>query len=155
MMALLAPWWRDRSLRERWLLALMLALLAGLVVWLGLLRPLAGARAAAVADASAAHARLAEAEALAAAIRARPGASAAPLLDLINRRLSEAGLQASRLEAQGAGQAVLEIAAINGRLLIGWASALERRDGLVIEELIASRNPDQSVRVRLLVRKAA
>jgi general secretion pathway protein M len=155
MMALLAPWWRDRSLRERWLLALMLVLLAALLVWLALLRPLAGARAVAVAETSRAHARLAEAEALAAAIRARPAASAAPLLDLINRRLSEAGLQPARLEAQGAGQAVLEIAAINGRLLIGWASALERRDGLVIEELIASRNPDQSVRVRLLVRKAA
>ena len=49
---------------------------------------------------------------------------------------------------------MLEIAAINGRLLIGWATALEQRDGLVIEQLEASRNPDQSVRARLLVRSA-
>jgi general secretion pathway protein M len=63
-------------------------------------------------------------------------------------------LRASRLEAQGQGQAVVEIAAINGRLLLGWATALEQRDGLVIDEMDASRNPDQSVRARLLVRRA-
>jgi hypothetical protein len=69
-------------------------------------------------------------------------------------RLADAGLQPARLEAQGPGQALLEITAINGRLLIGWATALEQNDGLVIEQLEATRNPDQSVRARLLVRSA-
>lgn len=153
-MAMLAPWWNDRSPRERILLAIMAALLAVLLLWLGLLRPLATARAQAIADAGAAAARRAEAQALVTAIRARPAASGAPVLDTLGRRLAEAGLQASQLEAQGPGQAVLEIAAINGRLLLGWASALESRDGLVIDELDATRNPDQSVRVRMIVRRA-
>lgn len=154
MMALLHPWWNDRSPRERVLLAIMAVLLAALLLWLGVLRPLAAARMQAARDASAAIARRAEAQALVTAIRARPLASSAPVLDIVNRRLAEAGLQAARLDAAGPGQAELEIAAINGRLLLGWASGLETRDGLVIELLEASRNPDQSVRLRLIVRRA-
>jgi general secretion pathway protein M len=118
------------------------------------MRPLAAARAAAQADAGAAAARLAQGQALAAAIKARPAANPAAVIDVLNRRLADAGLQPARLEAQGPGQALLEIAAINGRLLIGWATALEQNDGLVIEQLEATRNPDQSVRARLLVRSA-
>lgn len=154
MMAILSPWWAQRTGRERVLLAVMLVLLAALLFWLLLVRPLAAAREAAQADAIAAATQLAEARALAAAIKARPAASAAPVLDVLNRRLAEAGLRPERLDAQGPGQASLEIAAINGRLLIGWASALEQRDGLVIEQLEATRNPDHSVRARLLVRSA-
>jgi general secretion pathway protein M len=154
MMAMLTPWWRDRTPRERLLLTLMLVLLAGLVCWLLVLRPLGAARAAAAADVAAAHARLADARALTVAIRRRPVASAAAVLDILARRLAEAGLQPARLEGQGQGQAVVEIAAINGRLLRGWATALEQRDGLVVDQLTASRNPDQSVRARLLVRRA-
>jgi general secretion pathway protein M len=154
MMAAFAPWWNQRSVRERVLLALAAALLAALLAWLLMLRPLADARAAATAEAAAAHARLAQTRALAAAIRARPAPPAGPVLDLVSRRLAEAGLTPARLEAQGPGQAIIEIAAINGRLAIGWAAALEQRDGLVVEELEASRNSDQSVRLRLTVRKA-
>ncbi|WP_353216184.1 type II secretion system protein GspM [Sandarakinorhabdus sp.] len=153
MTALLAPWWNDRTPRERLLLSVMLAALAVLLVWLAVLRPLAEARAAAQAEAVAAAGRRAQAQALVAAIAARPAAGAAPVLDVLTRRLAEAGLQASRVEAQGPGQAVAEIAAVNGRLLLGWASGLETRDGLVIEQLEAARNPDQSVRVRLTVRR--
>jgi general secretion pathway protein M len=154
MMALITPWWNDRSGRERLLLGLMLLLLAGLLLWLAVLRPLAAARADADAEARAAQARLASARALVAAIRARPPATSAPVLDVVSRRLAEAGLQPARLEGQGQGQAVLDIAAINGRLLLGWAAALEQRDGLVIDELVASRNDDQSVKAHIVVRKA-
>jgi general secretion pathway protein M len=154
MMTVFTPWWNDRTPRERVLLAIMAALLAGVLVWLLVLRPLGLARDQANADASAAAARRTAAEALVAAIRARPAATGAPVQDILTRRLAEAGLQASRLDAQGQGQAVVEIAAVNGRLLLGWASGLEARDGLVIDQLEATRNPDQSVRVRLIVRRA-
>jgi general secretion pathway protein M len=154
MMAMISPWWAQRTSRERWLIGMMLALLAALLFWLVLVRPLAAARATAQADAGAAAARLAQGQALAAAIKARPAANPAAVIDVLNRRLADAGLQPARLEAQGPGQASLEIAAINGRLLIGWATALEQNDGLVIEQLEATRNPDQSVRARLLVRSA-
>jgi general secretion pathway protein M len=154
MTAVLSPWWAQRTVRERWLIGVMLVLLAALLFWLLLVRPLAAARATAQADAGAASARLAQGQALAAAIKARPAANPAAVIDVLNRRLAEAGLQAALLEAQGPGQANLDIAAINGRLLIGWASGLEQRDGLVIEQLEATRNPDQSVRARLLVRSA-
>lgn len=154
MMAGLPPWWNQRSAREQLLLALAAGLLALLLAWLLILRPLAGARATAIDDARTAQAQLAQVRALAAAIRARPAPPAGPVHELIGRRLAEAGLSPARLEAQGPGQAVIEIAAINGRLLIGWAAALEQRDGLVVEELEASRNSDESVRARLLIRKA-
>ncbi|WP_341904528.1 type II secretion system protein GspM [Sandarakinorhabdus limnophila] len=154
MMAIFSPWWAQRTGRERVLLGLMLVLLAALLFWLLLVRPLAAARATAQADATAASTRLAQGQGLAAAIKARPAANPAAVIDVLNRRLADAGLQPARLEAQGTGQALLEIAAINGRLLIGWATALEQNDGLVIEQLEATRNPDQSVRARLLVRSA-
>lgn len=154
MMAVFTPWWNDRTPRERVLLAIMAALLAALLAWLVVLRPLAAAREQALADATAATDRRAEAQSLVAAIRARPAAGGAPVLDTLTRRLAEAGLQPSRLDAQGQGQAVVEIAAVNGRLLLGWASGLEARDGLVIDQLDATRNPDQSVRVRMTVRRA-
>ncbi|WP_341906910.1 type II secretion system protein GspM [Sandarakinorhabdus limnophila] len=153
-MAIFSPWWAQRTGRERVLLGLMLVLLAALLFWLLLVRPLAAARATAQADATAASTRLAQGQGLAAAIKARPAANPAAVIDVLNRRLADAGLQPARLEAQGTGQALLEIAAINGRLLIGWATALEQNDGLVIEQLEATRNPDQSVRARLLVRSA-
>lgn len=154
MMAMFSPWWAQRTGRERVLLGLMLVLLAALLFWLLLARPVAAARATAQADAAAASTRLAQGQALAAAIKARPAANPAAVIDVLNRRLADAGLRPARLEAQGPGQALLEIAAINGRLLIGWATALEQNDGLVIEQLEATRNPDQSVRARLLVRSA-
>jgi general secretion pathway protein M len=154
MMAMLTPWWRDRSPREQLGIAIMLVLLAAVLAWAVLLRPLAAARQNAAAQAVAAQARLAQAQTLVTAIKARPAATAAPVMDIVNRRLAEAGLRPTQLEAQGQGQALLQITAINGRLLIGWASALEQRDGLVIDTLEASRNPDQSVQARLLVRRA-
>lgn len=154
MMAMFTPWWAQRTGRERWLIGVMTALLAIVLAWLALVRPLAAARAEVQAAAAAAAGRTAQARALVAAINSRPPANPAPVIDVIGRRLTEAGLQPARLEAQGPGQAVVEIAAINGRLLIGWAAGLEQRDGLVIEQLESSRNPDQSVRARLLVRSA-
>lgn len=154
MIAMLTPWWNDRSPRERVLLAIMLVLLAIVLAWLVVLRPLAAAREMALADAAVAAERRAQAQALVSAIRARPAATGAPVADVLTRRLTEAGLQPSRLDAQGPGQAVVEIAAVNGRLLLGWAAALEANDGLVIDQLEATRNPDQSVRVRLTVRRA-
>ncbi|WP_439546906.1 type II secretion system protein GspM [Sandarakinorhabdus sp.] len=154
MMAVFTPWWNDRTPRERVLLAIMAMLLAAVLIWLLVLRPLAVAREQAIIDASAAAVRRTEAQNLVAAIRARPAANGAPVLDTLTRRLAEAGLQPSRLEAQGPGQAVLEIAAVNGRLLLGWASGLEAIDGLVIDQLEANRNRDQSVRVRMTVRRA-
>jgi general secretion pathway protein M len=155
MMAGLSPWWHQRSSREQLLITIAGALLAALLAWLLILRPLGQARAAAQEAAQAAQGQLAQTRALVAAIRARPAPPAGPVHELLGRRLAEAGLTPSRLEAQGPGQALVEIAAINGRLMIGWASALEQRDGLVVDELEATRNADQSVRARLSIRKAS
>ena len=154
MMATLLPWWHQRSGREQLLLGVAAAMLTALLAWLLVLSPLRQARAAADEDARTAQAQLLQTRALVAAIRARPAAPAGPVHELLGRRLAEAGLTPSRLDAQGPGQAVVEIAAINGRLLIGWAAALEQRDGLVVDELEATRNADQSVRARLSIRKA-
>lgn len=155
MTSLLQRWWQDRSERERLLISILLALLGVIALWLGLWRPITGLRAAAEAEARLAATRLALARAQITAIAARPAASGGRLTDLVGQRLAQAGLQAARMDASGDGQLVLELAAVNGRLLLGWAAALEQRDGLVIEQLDASRNPDQSVRARLLVRRAA
>ncbi|MFZ4109668.1 MAG: type II secretion system protein GspM, partial [Polymorphobacter sp.] len=42
-MALILPWWRDRSPREHLLLALLAGLVGIVTLWFGVLRPLADA----------------------------------------------------------------------------------------------------------------
>lgn len=156
MMALLLPWWRARSPREQVMLRLLAAVLAALLMWLAVLRPLAGARAAAEARVAAAATAMGEARGLAGAIRAAEARirRSEPLPGLIERRLAEAGITAGTIEAQGDGSVRLVIAAVRAPVLIAWLGGLEQRDGLVIERAALARNSDPSVSATLVVRSA-
>lgn len=158
MMALLRPWWHDRTARERALLIGLAAVLGLLLLWLTVLRPLASARARAEMRLQAAAAELGEARALATAIRsaqARTAANAAvPLPGLIEQRLGSAGITAGTIEAQGDGSIRLVIAAVKAPVLIAWLAALEQRDGLVVERAAIAANADPSVNALLVVRPA-
>ena len=87
MMALILPWWRDRSPREQVLLALLAGLLGIVTLWFGVLRPLADAGDRAAARHATAVSALAEVRSLTGAIRAaearRRPASGTPLLERI------------------------------------------------------------------------
>lgn len=153
MMALLLPWWRDRSPREQLLLGTMASLLAMVTLWLGVLRPLAAARDRAIARHATAVSALAEVRSLTGAIRAaearrRPG-NDTPLLERVRASASAAGFTPETLESNGAGQASLRIAAIKPAPLLRWIADLEARDGITTTLLASNRNADQTLAVTL------
>lgn len=153
------PWWRDRSPRERVLLSVLAVLLAGVVLWLGVLRPLAAGRAAAAARHHGAAAALVDVQRMGLAIRAAEArASAArsvPVVDRVAARASAAGMTVASLDADGASGARLVIAAVRPEPLLAWLAGIERDDGLIIESVNITRNDDATVAAQISLRTPA
>ncbi len=147
--------WLARSPRERWLLGVMLALVALVVVWLLILRPLSDMLSAARQRHGEAVAALAEARSQAAAIAAlekdRPAPFAGPIDAAVAAAASDAGFQLSGLQAEGAGRVSLAIGAAKPQALFGWIAALEAQ-GYIVQSLTASSNPDRTLSARIVLR---
>jgi len=151
MMALILPWWRDRSPREHLLLALLAGLVGIVTLWFGVLRPLADAGDRAAARHASAVSALGEVRSLTGAIRAaearhRP-ASDTPLLERVRVSASAAGFTPDTLESDGAGEVSLRISAIKPAPLLRWIADLEMRDGITTTLLASTRNADQTLAV--------
>ncbi|HEU0134014.1 MAG TPA: type II secretion system protein GspM [Allosphingosinicella sp.] len=147
--------WLARSPRERWLLGVMLALLALVVAWMLILRPLGDLLSAARERHGEAVANLAEARAQAAAIggleRNRPAPLSGPLDMAIMAAASEAGFQLSGVQPEGPGRVSIAIAAARPPALFGWVERLEGQ-GFVVERLSASSNPDRTLSAQIVLR---
>lgn len=141
MMERLRVLWGERSPREQWMLGVMFALLAAVILWLGIARPLAAAQRS-VRDA------LREATDRNAAIRAKvtllkslprtagPIDAAVPLEQFIGQSAGEAGLTLERAQAQGADRVDMAIASVRPVALLSWLAALEAR-GIRVETMSA------------------
>ena len=153
MIGALQPWWRERTDRERWLLAAMAALALPILLWLLVWRPLHAARLAAEARLADSVAALGEVRALAPAIRAAEARRRddRPLLERVGSHAGRAGLTTERLQADGDGAVALRIAAVRPALLLGWIAELQR-DGIVVDRLAVTRNDDSSVAADLVLR---
>ena len=155
MSARLQSLWLARTPRERWLLAIMFALLALLLVWLLVLRPLGDMLSAAKERHGLAVSALAEARAQAAAIaaleRRPPARLAQPVETAVAAAAAEAGFQLSALQLEGPGRVSLTIAAARPQALFGWTARLEQQ-GFVVERLSASSNPDRTLSAQILLR---
>jgi general secretion pathway protein M len=147
--------WVARTPRERWLLGVMLALVALVLVWLLILRPLSDMLSAARQRHGEAVAALAEARSQAAAIAAlekeRPAPFAGPIDAAVAAAASDAGFQLSGLQAEGAGRVSLAIGAAKPQALFGWIAALEAQ-GYIVQSLTVSSNPDRTLAARILLR---
>jgi general secretion pathway protein M len=147
--------WLARSPRERWLLGTMLALVALVLVWLLILRPLSDMLSAARQRHGEAVAALAEARSQAAAIaeleRNRPAPFAGPIDAAVAAAASDAGFQLSGLQAEGAGRVALAIGAAKPQALFGWIAALEAQ-GYIVQSLTVSSNPDRTLSARIVLR---
>lgn len=156
MRAMLWPWWRDRSERERWLIGAMGVILVLVVLWLGIFRPIAAARDAAIARHAAAVAGLGEVQAMTGAIRRAEQRGAAarsvPLVELVSRRATEAGLSSETLETTGDGRVTMRIAAVRPTAILRWLAEVESRDGIIVERAGMTRNDDATVAVELSLR---
>lgn len=147
--------WLARSVRERWLLGVMLALVALVLVWLAVLRPLSDMLSAARERHGEAVAALAEARTQAAAIaaleRARPATQAGPIDSAVAAAASAAGFQLSGLQPQGPGRVSLAIAAAKPQALFGWIAALEAQ-GYIVQSLSVTSNPDRTLSAQIALR---
>lgn len=155
MSARLKALWLARTPRERWLLGIMFALIALVVAWLLVLRPLGDMLSAAKERHGNAVAALAEARSQAAAIaaleRSRPARLEGPIDMAIAAAASQAGFQLSQLQPQGPGRVAIAIGAARPQALFGWVAGLEAQ-GYVVERLTVSSNPDRTLSAQIVLR---
>jgi general secretion pathway protein M len=155
MSARLKSLWLARTSRERWLLGAMLALVALVLVWLLVLRPLSDMLSAARQRHGEAVAALEEARSQAAAIAAlqqgRPTRFAGPIDAEVAAAASEAGFQLSGLQPEGAGRVSLAIGAAKPQAFFGWIEGLEAQ-GYIVQSLTATSNPDRTLSAQVVLR---
>ncbi|HMG47690.1 MAG TPA: type II secretion system protein GspM [Allosphingosinicella sp.] len=147
----MTAWWEVRSARERWLIGVMLALLAVVIAWLLVVRPLADALDAAKQRHGAAVVALAEARA-----HARPAAGPAatgPADQVVAETASAAGFTDARIARLGPGRASVAVDAARPQALFGWVAQMERR-GLVVERLRAQANADRTLSAEIALKAA-
>lgn len=147
--------WLARTERERWLLGIMFALAALVLIWFVVLRPLGDMLSAARERHGEAIAALAETRARAAEIaileRGGPAAFEGPIDQAVAAAASEAGFQLSALQPQGQGRVSFALGAARPQALFGWISGLEGQ-GYVVERLNATSNPDRTLSVQVVLR---
>ena len=132
MIAGLQQWWIALSARERRLIAVAGTLTALVVLWLGILRPLAAAQARADArlDASVArHAAIAARVDVLAAARARAPVRdrVANLAALVAQGAAERGIVLERADPQGDREIAIAMASVRPAALLTWLADLERQ----------------------------
>lgn len=155
MSARLKALWLARTPRERWLLGVMLALAALVLVWFLVLRPLGDMLSAARERHGNAVAALAEARSQAAAIaileRGSSGAVQEPASQAVAASAADAGFQLSALQPEGPGRVTFALGAARPPALFGWIAGLEAQ-GYVVERLSATGNPDRTLSAQIVLR---
>ncbi|MET4682222.1 type II secretion system protein GspM [Brevundimonas faecalis] len=145
-------WWDGRSARERGLLAVMLALILAVLVWLLVVRPAWAWRAAAAEHRAEATATLARLEAGLAATAPAPAPALAktamPLAEVEQaaRAAAEAaGLTGVTLSVDEAGGIGFDAPGVGSAVLFGWLSTLKAEYGVEIGDLTVIENADASL----------
>ena len=149
-------WWAARSLREKRLLMAMAALLALVIIWFALIRPLSDARAAAEQRLNANVTELARARAEAAMARQLNAATSnqpvpLPVDGFLMQSGGEQGFAGLQVTGQGASRATINLGNVRPQAFFGWIAQLETR-GLVVESMSARANSDQTVAVQAALR---
>ena len=155
MKSALESWWRLRSEREQRLLLVMFVLLALVLVWLLVVRPLDDALDSAKRRHDEAVTALAEARARAGPAGAAPVAATAsaplPVDSYLGRTATEAGFTGARIVAQGPARATVAIDAARPPAFFAWVRLLEQ-NGLAVESLRARANGDRTLAVEAAFR---
>lgn len=127
------------------MLGVMFALLAGVILWFGVVAPLDRARLDARQTLVAATDRNAAIRAAVKQLKSLPRTAAAsgpmvPINQLIGQGAGEAGLTLERAQAQGADRIDIAIASVRPTALFGWLAALEAQ-GVRVETISARPSP--------------
>lgn len=158
MIESLTLWWRGREPRERVLLSIMLALVAGMLLWLAIYRPVeAGLRQAALDNLEAAerHADVAyKIELLKRADKRARGGASLPVEQIVGQSAGEAGFTLERVRAQGDDRVDIAIASARATALLGWIAGLEAQGVAVDGAMISPSGVTGTVSAQLSFRRA-
>jgi len=150
-MTALRAWWIGRSLRERRLILIMLALMGIVIVWLGILRPVTDG----LADAKAAHlaavdraASVNAGVALLQGSEAPASASEGPLDQIIAQRAAEAGFTLDSNTPAGADSVSIAIGSARASALLAWLGSLED-SGLTVDAVTIQQGANRTVSARI------
>lgn len=144
-------WFEGRTRREQVLLTLMALALAGFLLWFGLYRPLAQARAAAERRLDRAAAEAAEVDRAVARLRVLGAARARPApadpAQAVNASASAAGLTLARLEPDPAGGVQVAVAGVSPSQLFPWLAALQTDYGVAPRHLTVIKDEQGTLSV--------
>ena len=136
MMEGMTTWWRERTQREQRLLLVMFGLLALVLGFLLVIRPLSDALDTAQRRHAEAVTALSEARLRTEAARRLQGertvAAPLPLDSFLGRTSTEAGFSGARITAQGPARASITVDAARPQAFFAWVRLMER-SGLVVE----------------------
>ena len=148
-------WFAARSLREKRLLIVMVALAAITLFWALIIRPVNDALSNARERHQNAVIRLAETQARVKAVAAiqqqNPAAIGAPLDAIIRDRANEAGFALTSVNADGPNRVQIAIATARPGALFGWIAQLESA-GIIVESLATADNGDKTVSAQISFR---
>ncbi|NCP11036.1 MAG: type II secretion system protein M [Sphingomonadales bacterium] len=149
MIVRLIDFWAQRSARERRMIAIMLAIAVPLLLWLLIAGPVTAALTEAKdrqAEAVARHGRIvARIDAIergGAPDAARPRIGALDLF--VAEAASQRGLTIDSNVAQGPDAVAIGIAHARPEAIVDWLAEFERQ-GIVIEDMTMTANPDASI----------
>jgi general secretion pathway protein M len=147
-------WFAQRSLREKRLLIVMVALAAVTLVWALIIRPVNDGLSSARERHQDAVILLADTQArvkAVAAIAQHPTSIAAPLDAIIRDRANEAGFALTSVTADGPNRVQIAIATARPGALFGWIAQLES-GGIIVESLATADNGDKTVSAQISFR---
>ena len=142
MMDAARAWWSERSSREQWLLGIMAALLAAVILWYGVIIALANGVASARARHEAAVLSAGGVEARVIALKrleAMPApARGAPAPAFVKQSASDAGLELTRSDPVGTDAVAISVTNAAPAALLPWLIGIEARG--VFVDTIAIRS---------------
>jgi general secretion pathway protein M len=151
----LRTWFDGRSLREKRLLLIMLALAAVTLVWAGIVRPVGDALASARTRHADAVERLVRTQVAVEALRSIQARRTRPLTgtlaDVVRAAANEAGFALASLDQQAPDRVHVGIQSARAGALVAWLARLERA-GVLVDNARLTDNGDRTVGVDLTLR---
>lgn len=146
----LRDWYMARSLRERWLIAVMLGLLLPVFAWLGIYGPLMGALDEARdrhVEAVRRHGQvLASVAGLRQGVEVRSPGAATDLVMLVGESASRSGVSLTSNDPRGPDAVAIGVAAAPSTSVLRWLRELEGQ-GVMVRELAITPGADGTVSV--------
>lgn len=148
-------WFAGRSLRERRLILVMLALAVVTIVWAGVILPVRNGLSSSRERYTGAVVRLGAAEAGMAQVKAiqrrQPQPLAGALADVVRARAEAAGFALASLDVEAPDRIRTSIATARAGALMAWIAGLEA-DGMLVDALSVTGNGDGTVTAQMTLK---